>query len=467
MSSASSDPRTDFAQYSHQQLYGMLYAGNPTTARTAGGTWDDTGNSLHEQAGRLEKQLSGFSDSWQGGAANQYQTMVKDLIGGIRKVADTAYSMRNLAYDAADAQDTARQEMPAPVDVPTVAPATVALASAPITVDAGTPATVVAQIQTARSNAIAAVQGQQQASAAADAAHAQAVQVMTTLAGNYVTAKDSIPPAQDAATAPTVPQGSDAINSGTSVSTPIASTAGDPLVADLPWNQSGDLTDPSTGTGTVIDPTSGLTPADPTGAQQQPESPLFGDMFSAGVAAASAAVFGRFGSLIPKVPGFVGMNKNGTNADGTPTNPDGTPKLGDRLASVGGGSTKLGGIGGGGGAGMGRLGGLGGVKGGVSVGGVSAPTPSASPSMLGAGNIGSDVAAGVAGAAGAAAKSASSMPMMPMMPMSGMGGAGDMGGGRRVPPWLVETEDVWGESSVVSPTVIGEEPDLGGSNWLG
>jgi hypothetical protein len=47
--------------------------------------------------------------------------------------------------------------------------------------------------------------------------------------------------------------------------------------------------------------------------------------------------------------------------------------------------------------------------------------------------------------------------------MSGMGG-GDMGGGRRVPPWLVETEDVWGESSNVTPSVIGEEPDLG---WLG
>ena len=44
------------------------------------------------------------------------------------------------------------------------------------------------------------------------------------------------------------------------------------------------------------------------------------------------------------------------------------------------------------------------------------------------------------------------------MPMgAGMGGMGMDGGGRRIPPWLVETEDVWGESSAVSPTVIGEE----------
>jgi hypothetical protein len=87
--------------------------------------------------------------------------------------------------------------------------------------------------------------------------------------------------------------------------------------------------------------------------------------------------------------------------------------------------------------------------------------------MIGASSVGSDVAAGVAGAAGAAARSATGMPMMPMMPMSGMGGGGDMGGGRRIPPWLVETEDVWGESSTVAPTVIGEEPDLGGQGWLG
>lgn len=67
------------------------------------------------------------------------------------------------------------------------------------------------------------------------------------------------------------------------------------------------------------------------------------------------------------------------------------------------------------------------------------------------------------GAAGAAARSTAGMPMVPMMPMGGMMGA-DMGGGRRVPPWLVETEDVWGESSAVAPTVIGEDPNQG---WLG
>jgi hypothetical protein len=445
---------TNFAQYSHQQLYAMLYAGNPDTARTAAATWNDTGNGLHDQANQLAKQLAGFSHSWQGGAANQYQTMVKDLIGGIRKVADTAYTMRDLAYDVADAQDVARAQMPAPVDVPTVPPATLALASAPIQVDAATPASVVAQIQQARSTAITAVQGQQQASAAAAAAQAVAVRVMTTLADAYLTAKAAIPPDPSAQAAPAMPTAAPITDgSGTAISTPAIT----PVTADLPWNQSGDLlAGPPSTTGPTTGGTTGVTPT-----TTQPESPLFGDMFSAGVAAASAAVFGRFGSLIPKVPGFVrnGADKNAKDPAQTPT---GTPRLGDRIAAAGGAKIGGGGIGAlPGGIGAVGAGGVGGVG-----AGMSAPTPSASPSMLGAGSVGSDLAAGVAGAAGAAARSTTGMPMMPMMPMSGMGG-GDMGGGRRIPPWLVETEDVWGESSAVAPTVIGEEPDLGGRGWLG
>ena len=68
---------------------------------------------------------------------------------------------------------------------------------------------------------------------------------------------------------------------------------------------------------------------------------------------------------------------------------------------------------------------------------------------------------GAAGMAATAARAGTAgMPMGGMMPM-GMMGAGDggMGGARRIPPWLVETEDVWGESSVVAPTVIGEDTD--------
>ncbi len=444
--------KTNFAQYSHQQLCAMLYAGNPQTARSMAATWADTGNALHDQVNRLDRQLTGFSDSWTGGAADQYKTMVTDLIGGIRKVADTAYSMRNMAEDAAQAQETARAEMPPPVDVPAVAPAAVALASAPIQVDANTPAAVVAQIQQARAAAIAAVQGQQAASVAADAAQAQAVQVMQTLAADYAVAQSSIPPAPDAAAIPATPSTTGVVpTTAVPVMMPISTTGG---VTDTSWSLSGDLTNPTPGT--TADPTSGVPMSGAL--PKQPQSPLFGDMFTAGVAAASAAVFGRFGSLIPKVPAFAskkGGTGTGTTADGS------TPQLGARTAAASGISgAQLTGAGAGGAAlgglkGLGGGGGLGGIGGGI--GGMAAPAPSASPSMLGASGMSSELAAATGAAGGAAAAGGSGMPMMPMMPMSGMMGGGDMGGARRIPPWLVETEDVWGESSSVSPTVIGED----------
>jgi hypothetical protein len=47
-------------------------------------------------------------------------------------------------------------------------------------------------------------------------------------------------------------------------------------------------------------------------------------------------------------------------------------------------------------------------------------------------------------------------PMMPMMPFAPMGAGG--ASARRIPPWLTETEDVWGESAVITPPVLGEAP---------
>jgi len=431
--------RTNFTQYTHPQLYAMLYAGDPNTARTAAEGWQSTGDALHDQANALTRQLSGFQDKWQGGAADSYKTMVNDLIGGIQKVADTAYSMRNLAYDAVDAQDTARKQMPAPVDVPTVSPAVLALASSPIQVDASTPDSVVLQMQQARAQAVAAVQDQQQASAAASAAHAQAVAVMNTLAGNYVTTEEDIPPAPDAQSVPTIQKGPIRTTSNSSLATPINANLTATYTTGGGWSVSGDLTDPTTDSTTP--PVDALTSAGAT----QPESPLFGNMFTAGVAAASAAVFGRFGSIIPKVPGFVNKDKDGNTdpATGKTGDPATTPKLGDRAAGAGltGTGLKAGGLGGGG------------------VGG-GAAAPSVNSNLLGGLSPAAELGSGVAGAASAAGSATSSTPMMPMMPMSGMGGT-DMGGGRRIPPWLMETEDVWNESSVVSPTVIGEDPDFG------
>ncbi|MEV7551299.1 WXG100 family type VII secretion target [Amycolatopsis sp. NPDC089917] len=429
---------TNFAAYSHQQLYAMLQAGDPNTARHAAHKWQSTGSGLFEQAENLTGELKDFSGSWTGGAADKYHTMITDLVGGIRKVAQTANAMNHLLEDAADALVKAKKEMPPPVSVPDVSPADVALAVNPPLLPAdSSPATIMNAAQQ-RQQAIANVEAQQQAAGAANAAHSKAIVVMTQLAGDYTVAEESIPASPNAVAPPPVTGGGSAPGGG-SVGNNIGGTPG---VGVVP----GDNTHPL--------PSDGSAPPTTGQPNQPPKSnPLFGDMFTAGLAAASAAAFGRFGSIMPRVPGWAnGKNPNeGKDKNGEPTG-GGAGSAGATAGGAGGGIP----IGGGGAPS------LDGGAIGAGGGGVSGPgeVPAAFSGLAGDGGSGSamsGLAGGAAGAAGAvAAKGA--MPMMPMMPM-GMGAGGDMGSGRRIPPWLVETENVWGQSSPVAPAVLGEEPE--------
>nr|WP_215549729.1 WXG100 family type VII secretion target [Amycolatopsis sp. CA-230715] len=407
----------------------MLQAGDAATARTAAQRWQATATGLHDQAGGLTDELHGFEDGWRGGAADKYRTMITDLAGGIRKVAHTASAMRDLLEDAADDLDKAKAEMPPPVDVPAVSPSDISLAATPPLLPADASQEVVMAAARQRATAISAVRSQQQAAATANAAHDKAVAVMTTLATGYTATEQAIPAAPDAAEVPGAPRpgGSPGAGHGT---------------GEIP------------GGGTAVVPGDHpLAPADggtaPGGAAPggtKPASPLFGDMFTAGLAAASAAAFGRFGSIMPKVPGWAGKKPEERKDKDTVD------------------TAVTGGAGGGipdAASGSGGVGGLGGLDGGAIGGGagLDGTVPAAHTGLsgsTGAGGALSGLAGGAAGAAGAAAAK-SAMPMMPFMPM-GMG-AGELGSGRRIPPWLVETEDVWGESSAVAPPVIGTEPD--------
>ncbi|RSD22938.1 WXG100 family type VII secretion target [Amycolatopsis eburnea] len=424
---------TNFAAYSHQQLYAMLQAGDPNSARHAADKWKSAALHLHEQAHNLNAELTEFKDQWTGGAADQYQHMIVDLANGISKVAQTAEAMNVMLGDAADALVKAKKEMPPPVAVPDVSPADVALAvNPPLLPPDASPAVVQAAAQQ-RQQAIANVEAQQSAANAAGSARELAIVVMTELAGEYTVAEESIPASPNAVPVPaTPPTGGGG-----------AGSAGSPgLVGN-------GVTDP----GVVVTPGDGH-PLPSTGTPQPgttvpTSNPLFGDMFTAGLAAASAAAFGRFGSIMPKVPSWATGKDPKENKD----QPPGT-KLG------GGGAGVEGGAGGGipiGGGDAPSIGG--GIPGGAGIGG-GADAPAAHSGLAGdggAGNAFSGLAGGAAGAVGAAAAK-SAMPMMPMMPM-GMGGGGDMGSGRRIPAWLVETENVWGQSAPVAPPVIGEEPE--------
>jgi uncharacterized protein YukE len=424
---------TNFAAFSHQQLYAMLQAGDPNSARHAADKWKSAALHLHEQAHNLNGELTEFKDQWTGGAADQYQRMIVDLANGISKVAQTAEAMNVMLDDAADALVKAKKEMPPPVSVPDVSPADVALAvNPPLLPPDASPAVVQAAAQQ-RQQAISNVEAQQSAANAAGSAHGRAIAVMTTLAGEYSTAEESIPASPNAVETPAAPPAGGG-----------AGSAGSPGLVGNGGTDPGVVVTPTDG-----HPLPGTGTAQPPGTTVPTSNPLFGDMFTAGLAAASAAAFGRFGSIMPKVPGWASGKDPKENKDEAP----GT--------KLGGGAGVEGGAGGGipiGGGDAPSIGG--GIPGGGVPGGGGGDAPAAHSGLAGdggAGNAFGGLAGGAAGAMGAAAAK-SAMPMMPMMPM-GMGGGGDMGSGRRIPAWLVETENVWGQAAPVAPPVIGEEPD--------
>jgi len=375
---------TPFAAFSHQELWDMLHAGDEGTARTSAHSWEAVGARLNEQASNLEGKLTRFRKDWKGGAAEQYQVMVGDLATGLRKIAEAALVMRDLTHDSADALEKAKREMPPPVAVPALPDATIRMATEPMTVNPFLPYSQVHDLRQQQADAARAVAEQQQAAAAAEAAHAKAVAVMNELAGHYQAADQSIPRTPTAAGAPGVPPSDD--------------VSGQDKLGDF--------------TGTEL--------AQPT------SKPVFGNMFSAGIAAAMAASTGRLGMpLLPKVPPWSKKPVKKDKKDAK-TNP-----------------LPLKGFGGGGGGG--------------GFGGGAAPAPQAG--VVGAQPGSAAAAAAMRAAGGAAAAGAgmgTGMPMMPFMPMAP--GAGDMAGARRIPPWLMETEEVWGESATITPPVVGEDP---------
>ncbi len=398
---------TNFASFSHEQLTQMLYASNPSGVSAVGAIWTVVGTSLRERSTDLMQQLNSFEDMWTGGAADQFKVMIKDLSDGIEQVADTALAVRDLTYAAADALTDARNRMPAVVPVTPLSPAVIAIANSPLPRIAP-PGDTVEAMGRRQAEARAAVDQHQAAQAAADAAHLDAVGIMTTLGTRYNISNVAMPATPVAAAPPTLltePDGNTVVVTSTGLTY---------------------TTDPNVGT--VVTVTQPDVVGDTTGVDgvARPK-PLFGQMFSSGLAAAAAALGGQFGHKVtdivhPGTPGDVPAT------DAPPKTPTATG----------------GGFGGGFGGGAGNI-----------------PQPTAAPlaaapaSALGGALGAAGALSAVGGGAGVAAGGMMGGGMMPMMPMGGMMG-GDMNGAKRLPPWLVETEDVWGESSAVTPSVIGE-----------
>jgi hypothetical protein len=414
---------TDFAAYSHPELYNMLFASDPATVREASSAWEYTGRMLGEQATELQRRLVSFEQMWQGRAADEYKLMITDLARGLEKVAAAATAMKNLVADSAESVDRARAAMPVPQPVSDLDPRVMVAATAPPPPEIAMMPGAQAQFAADQRQAQQAVQQHQAQLEAARTAHDQAVAVMRNLGGEYGTTEDSIPTSPSSVSPPgSQPDNTEPALTGTSNG-----------ITTIPT-----LTDPGTPVGTSQNPDG---PSGSTGGSATvPNSPLFGHMFTAGLAAASAAAMGRFGSVMPRLPNFLTPKpKDDKGVDAKSKSPAAA-----RMPSLGG----SGGLGGGGGFGGGGVGGVG-----------SGSAASAYPGLVTGAGSAAGVAAGAASNLGAAA-GASGSPggFMPAMPMGGMAGAGGDANGRRIPAWLVEIEDVWGESSAVSPTVIGEDP---------
>ncbi|MGA8117896.1 MAG: WXG100 family type VII secretion target, partial [Actinocatenispora sp.] len=343
---------TDFSQFSHAQLVAMLFAGDPKTARSAGSVWDLAGGALHDRANDLDRQLHGFTEKWEGGAAQQYHTMIGDLASGIRKVATTAFDLRDLTYSSAESLEEAQRTMPQPVSVPDLSPTTVQAATTPLSSDPSLSQDTQQKLAVRQAQAVRQVSEHQQAAKAANSAHQQAVQVMSTLAGHYTATEQTMPVAPQASPTQTVPV------DDTDTRKPSTLPASNPSLQ--PTGNDTNTTLPAIVGGGAI-----------AGAAT---SPLFGRMFTAGLAAASAASAGRFGGVLPKVPPFMNRDKGKPGSGVTPgaTGADGS--------LPGGGS-------GGGGAGVGGVGGVGGGSG-------TSNAPTGSPSLAGAASTGSGVGVG-------------------------------------------------------------------------
>ena len=171
----------------------MLAAADPASARRTAAEWEHTAALMSEQASALDGQMAGFSEQWQGDAAASYGVMIKDLARRGAAGGGPRPRMRDLSAHAADALDTARATMPAPVDVPGSRPRRWRWRPPRSPPDPTASAAALLAAQQQQSQAVAAVAAQQAAQGAADAAHAQAVAVMTTLADSYTDSASAIP----------------------------------------------------------------------------------------------------------------------------------------------------------------------------------------------------------------------------------------------------------------------------------
>ncbi|MBP2339614.1 hypothetical protein JOF41_005792 [Saccharothrix coeruleofusca] len=436
--------------YDHKALKSMVTENmDPASANEQGEAWTKIGNTLVDLQNNLTKATETSKGAWQGQAAEAAQGYFTSVAAWSGNAAQAAQLTGNKLYSQRTAAETAKNSMPEPVEFST-ADAYKMFFSEP------NPFKWAETIDKIEQK----FEEKQQA-------HERAAEVMTTMSTSFQEAGSTMP-----AFAPPPPmQGTG--GSGESVGTGTGEISGRPTMPSSVGTGTG------TGTGTGADLSSsgsgfgsGFTGGSGTGGTggntNQSWTPGTGGGGTGGTGGGGGGGGGTGGGggypgpggWVPPVPPGPGQGRPGP---GTPTGRP--PGLGGPgRGGPGGGGLPGGGRGGLGGAGGGGLGGPGGM---AAAGGRGGFGPGGLGGAPGAGVLGDAGRSGAAGfgptgsgPAGGFGPAGAGRGGPGGMAAGGMGGAPARGQGdedkeHKSASYLVETEDVFGDGTMVAPPVIG------------
>ncbi|ONI82403.1 hypothetical protein ALI22I_40615 [Saccharothrix sp. ALI-22-I] len=435
-----SPPGSFYMGYDHKALQTMVTENMvPSTANEQGEAWTKIGNTLAELQTNLTSATAASKGAWQGAAAESAQGYFTNVATWSGNAAQGAQLTGNKLYTQSTAAEQAKNAMPEPVDFST-ADAYKMLFSEPNPFKwAGT----IDQIEQK-------FEEKQQA-------HERAAEVMTTMSTSFQESGSTMP-----AFSPPPPMSSGG-GTGDGNQTGTGEIGGRQTMPSGVGNGTGTGTGTGTGSGELGVPGGG------TGGGNTHQSGLNGGTGGGntnlpGGGGGNTNLPGGGNGIYPPGPGIY---PPGTGPNGRPTVPPGGrpgmpggPGTGGRPGGGGGGGNGMGRMpGGGGGPGGMAAAGRGGMGGGGMGGGGFGPGGSAGAlgetGRSGAGGFGPGGSGGLAGAGAAGRGGAAGVGAGMGAGAGGARGQGDEDKEHKAASYLVETEDVFGDGTMVAPPVIG------------
>ncbi|HWO67889.1 MAG TPA: hypothetical protein VNO31_48420 [Umezawaea sp.] len=410
--------------YDHTALKAMVNDDmDPGTADEQGEAWTKIGNTLAELQSGLTTATEASKGAWRGEAASAAQGYFTGVAKWSGDAAQAAQLTGNRLSAQQNAAETAKNSMPEPVEFSTADAYKMFFAEPNPFKWAETIDKIEAKFE----------EKQQ--------AHERAAEVMNTMSAGFQEAGSTMP-----AFAPPPPMDG---TGGSDTGQPPGQTGipGTPGVPSVNGTGTGTV-GPSGSTGGTTT-TTGFTP--PGGGTTTGPGGTGGGGGGGGG--------GGTGGPFPG-PGFIpgpgGFPPGGRPGPGPGRGGLGGPGVGRGGGGAGGSGGNRGGLAGGAGGGRGGLaGGIGGGIGGGAAGKGFGPGGSAGAFGDRAGGFGPSGSGGLAGGLGGAGRGGAGAAGMGGMGGGGAKGQGDEDAEHKAPSYLVETEDVFGDGTMVAPPVIG------------